>query len=499
MAHGYWEIYHLKNKFVYVKGAKNSGKTKFIHQMALINMLMFDWYNVFFVRRELKQHMGSTAEQMKWAMSFLSKLIKFPVESVFKIRQTPLQYTHKYYGNVAKTFAGNPKEETRLSSQEVGGVNGIVGLLAYDEPVRTKMPSEEEVQEEEKFWNIVINSNLGRGTEFATQEMLDHQMCVVACNPWQPNSSFDNLYATPFIELSREELKQKLITDYKYRKIVPNFSGNDSLMILISNALIIKDIHSQTIAGQNQIASTLHAFNDPNLNASGETFYIGLNGFIEGGVYESHREAIVYKENVEQLYPHPIALSFGVDYANKRDNMVLSIIGYSQNYQQEIKYQDIVISPSEHRNQQFRDIFIANSYVMSMLRWLKRLQMPKNHTWICTVDGDFFRQTLNKAWLDYMEDPNLDSTLRYTISFKEKANLKVIDRVKDDKELMGSNRLIVDKNLCARWSQEIATIQWSNDGHSAFAGNDDTIQATHYARDPYRKKIMKGKRKYDHY
>lgn len=494
MADGYWEILHSNSDIKYIKGGKDAGKTKFLAQLKVILMLAYPWFNIFSLRQDLKQHSGSTKEHFKWAVSLLSKVLDFPVETIFKITKVPLEITHKYQGNVLKTFSGDPTTDNKVSSQEIGGIEGIIAMLDYDEPTSNKVPTDEKIQEEIQWWKIAMNSNMERGLEFATQEMLDWQSVYVLCNPWQPNSSFDQMYSTPYVMEDRAELKEILTTKYKYRKLVK--TAEHSILIMITNAMIIEDILKTTPAGKKHIAKCKHYFTTNNITGYDETFYIGLSGYIEGGVYEYQRENIIYKENLIGLYPRPIAVSFGVDYANKQDKMVLSVLGYTNNYENELKYADYSISPNQHREQQFRDIFIANSFVMHMLRWLRDTNLPKNIRWQCTVDGDFYRQTLEKCWVDYMKDPNLDDNLRYHISFKEKENIQVQERVKDDKELMATGRLIVDKKMCQDWIQEINTVQWSTDTRTAFAGNDDNIQATHYARDPYRAKIMKGQRKY---
>ncbi len=497
MADGYWEILHSKNAVVYVKGGKDAGKTKFIGQLKVILMLAFPWYNVFSLRQDLRQHSGSTKEHFVWAISLLSKILDFPVEIMFKITKLPIEITHRYHKNVLKTFSGNTNTENKVSSQEIGGIEGIIGMLDYDEPTSNKTPTDEKIKEEIEWWGITQNSNMERGTEFATQHMLDWQMTIVACNPWQPNSSFDQLYANPYVHIDRKELKDILTTKYKYVKQVKNFTANRSLLIMITNAMLIEDILEQTVVGREEIAKRQYYFSEKNINSYQETFFIGLSGYIEGGVYEFQRENINLVQQADVKYPHPIAVSFGVDYANKQDKMVLSVNGFSANYNAQIKYQDFVIAPQDYRDQRHRDIFIANSFVMHMFRWLGRLDMPKHLRYRCIVDGDFFRQTLDKAWLDYMNDPNLEERFRYTIKFVEKENIRVQERVKDDKELMSSGRLIVDEDLCSLWIQEINTVQWSTDTRTAFAGNDDCIQATHYARDPYRNKLMKGERDYE--
>ena len=105
------------------------------------------------------------------------------------------------------------------------------------------------------------------------------------------------------------------------------------------------------------------------------TIDLGMTGYVEGAIYETAFQYVNVMPDTKKRFSAPIALTFGVDYGYTKDNIVLSMIGYTANYSKEIHYEELVINPSKQRGNN-KDANNAWVVMCKVFSFLEEMKMP---------------------------------------------------------------------------------------------------------------------------
>ncbi len=422
---------------------------------------------------------------MDWAIDTLSEAFGFNLRAIIKITKNPHEWRHKYRNQTIQTFGLDEENVVeKLGGLGFAGKKGLCGMVLADEVVEKKPLSDEAIKHREETMDILLDT-VFRAPKNTEPWKLDWQILAITYNPWTVKNDIADVYIKPHINESRE----KLMKYGKQTRYLPDYKGV-GLFIMLNNFLINNFLEDKKwkVKWEN-----IHSKNDKVLRKA-LTIDLGMTGFIENAIYNEALESVDLVVDAHKLYPKPIAVSFGVDYAYQKDDMVLAIMGYTAKYEKEVHYDEMVFPADDIRTKDkvYKNSFIANQFIIKIVNFLSKMKMPTHICYTVMVDGHSagFRETLIKARNLFWEKNTKQTRYSLTIQLSEKP--KIIDQINDERNLFYCGKVVFDKNRCAQSLQEYANLCWKGETAVATLGADDCINARWYGREKYKVKIMKG-------